>query len=163
MAVVTVRLSVVSQQPSLFHRLFVTAVVRPSVVLPDSLPCSGLHSWLKHTCSVHFSLYVTTIDVHVLLHAVHANTQNHGYGGGRGFVINITERVYDRWVVVYGARTCEDTMAAGSPIHKWHTVTPSYRETLQWIDSLYSFIDAHRELCNAHTVDFFTCKHWESK
>ncbi len=34
-------------------------------------------------------------------------------------------------------------------------------ESRDWIRALLGFIDSHKELCNAHTVDFFTKEHWK--
>ena len=55
-----------------------------------------------------------------------------------------------------------DTLTKSTPSHShWHTLTPSLRETQKWVESLYHFLDDHRSLCEAHTVDFFTLRHWE--
>lgn len=55
-----------------------------------------------------------------------------------------------------------DVLTNSTPSHSpWHTLTPSLRETQEWVESLYCFLDDHRSLCEAHTVDFFTLSHWE--
>ena len=28
--------------------------------------------------------------------------------------------------------------------------------------ALYHFVNKHRHICNAHSVDFFVCNHWEN-
>ncbi len=35
-------------------------------------------------------------------------------------------------------------------------------ETRDWVRALHDFISSHRELCNAHTVDFLTKEHWKN-
>ena len=36
------------------------------------------------------------------------------------------------------------------------------REVERWIHALYMFLLGHRQITSAHSVDFFTCDHWEN-
>lgn len=45
----------------------------------------------------------------------------------------------------------------------WHTLTPSRSEAEVWAQSLYETVTTHRNLMDAHTVDFFTQSHWDSR
>ena len=38
----------------------------------------------------------------------------------------------------------------------------SLEEIKVWIRDLYFFLNDHRDITSAHTVDFFTCNHWET-
>lgn len=35
-------------------------------------------------------------------------------------------------------------------------------ELKRWIHALYLFLHGHREITSAHSVDFFTCDHWDN-
>ena len=35
-------------------------------------------------------------------------------------------------------------------------------ELKRWIHALYSFLHSHRGITSAHSVDFFTCNHWDN-
>jgi hypothetical protein len=49
-----------------------------------------------------------------------------------------------------------------SPPPAWHTLTPSLSEAESWALSLYETVATHRNLMDAHTVDVFTCSHWDN-
>ena len=35
-------------------------------------------------------------------------------------------------------------------------------ELKRWIHALYLFLHSYREITSAHSVDFFTCNHWDN-
>ena len=45
----------------------------------------------------------------------------------------------------------------------WKSIVLPPKKTRSWIGSLYTFITDHKQICDAHTVDFFDKKSWDNQ